>query len=385
MKTRTRKTVYLDWAGSAPLRPEALRAMLPFFKKEFGNPSAQHGPGRRARAALERARADVAAFLGAAPGEIVFTSGASEANNLAFTAATRAGRGRHIVVSPLEHSSVIESVNRLKAGGFRVTWLPVGPAGRIKPEAVVAALRPDTVFVSIGLANNEIGTVQPIAAIAAAVREKIPGVLMHTDAAQAAAYLDCHVHTLGVDLLTLSGHKAGAARGIGALFVKRGTTLEHQIVGGQQEGGLRAGTENVAGAVGLAAALAVGARRRLTDSRRVRALSERLIRGVLRVPGARLASHPIERVPHIGSFIIADVSQEDLLMALDQLGVAVSAGSACASGSIEPSHVLTALGFSDAEAKSGVRFSIGWTTTRQEVDYVVKVVPTVVKQLRTKS
>jgi cysteine desulfurase len=339
----------------------------------------------QARAALEAAREAVAGCLGATPPEIVFTGGGSEADNLAIKGAALAalGRGRHIVASSIEHHAVLHACQYLERRlGFEATYLSVDRHGLVDPESVAAALRDDTVLVSLMLANNEVGTIEPVAEVAALARER--GVLVHSDAVQAAGMLPIDVDALGVDLLTLSAHKFGGPKGVGALYVRRGTPLDSLVHGGEQEGGLRAGTENVAGAVGLAAALELAVSELPNTAAYCRQLRDQLIAGVLgQVPGAILTGHPERRLPNNASFCFPDVEGESALIELDAAGICASAGSACSAGSTEPSHVLVAMGVEHRYLRGALRLTVGTDNSPDEIDLVVAQLTAILSTLRT--
>lgn len=375
--------IYLDYAATAPVLPEVLDAMLPFFVSSFGNASGIHAEGREARKAVEQARRQAAAALGAENREILFTSGGSESNNLAVrgTAMALREKGRHIVTSSIEHPSVLNACRGLEKEGFRVTYLPVDADGTVSPEDVRAAVCPDTVLVSVMAANNEIGTLQPVREIGEICREK--GIVFHTDAVQAAGLLKTDVRELNADMLSLSAHKFHGPKGAGALYVRRGTRLEPLIRGGEQERGLRAGTENVPGIVGLGKALEIAAAEREENAARIRELRDLLIRRILeRVPGARLNGHPERRLPNNCHFSFTGIESEALLLRLDLAGIAVSGGSACTAGSMEPSHVLQAIGLEGDLLKSGVRLTLGRETTREDMEKTAQVLPEIVEDLR---
>lgn len=375
--------IYLDHAATTTARPEAVAAMVPLLTGGF-NPSSLHAEGRAARAALDDARAAVARVLGAAPREIVFTGGGSEADVLAIAGAARASaaRGRHVVTTAIEHHAVLHAVDVLERDGWEVTRLPVDARGLVDPAAFAAALTPRTTLASVIYANNEIGVVQPIPELAALARAR--GVLFHTDAVQAAGWLPLDVHGLGADLLSLSAHKVSGPKGVGALYVRAGTALEPLVVGGGQEHGLRAGTENVAGIAGFARALTLAEAERTEAAQRVEHLRDRLEAAVLAaVPDVVVNGAGAPRLPNILSVAFADVPGDALLIRLDLEGIAASAGSACAAGSLEPSHVAAALGL-DARHRLGViRFSLGRTTTQTEIDEVVHRLPGLVAGVRT--
>jgi cysteine desulfurase len=372
--------IYLDWAATTTVRPEVIDAMVPVLAGGY-NPSSVHADGRAARALLDDARAAVARVFGCTPREIVFTGGGSEADVLAVvgTAKARAGAGRHIIVSAIEHHAVLHAADALEAEGWRVTRLPVTADGIVEPATVAAAIRPDTTLVSVMLGNNEVGTVQPIAPIAAVAHER--GVLVHTDAVQAAGYLDLDVARLGVDLLAVSAHKFGGPKGVGMLVVRRGTPVVAQIVGGGQEHGLRSGTENLAGIVGLARALTLAEAERPATAVRVAALRDRLEAAVRAArPEIVVLAARAPRLPHISALAVPDAPSDALLIGLDLEGVSASAGSACAAGSLEPSHVVAALGVSAPYATGMLRLSLGRATTEAEVDRAAAILGSVVER-----
>ena len=375
--------IYLDHAATTPLRREVLDAMVPYLTEDFGNPSSAHGFGRRARAALDEAHERVAARIGAEAREIVFTSGGTEALNLGIKGAAWAGktRGHRIVTSSVEHHAVGHTVRYLEKFGFEVVELPVDRYGRVDPDAVDAAITDKTTVVSIRLATNEVGTIQPIAEIAQRVRAH-RGVLFAVDAVQAGPHLDLDVAELGVDMLALSAHKFEGPKGVGALYLRHGTHIVVQQQGGSQERHRRGGTENVAGAVGMATAYELAADERPETVKRVRRLRERLQKAVLAVDGVELTGHPRERLPNHCSVIARDTDGNAVTMALDLEGIAASVGSACTSGSTEVSHVLTAMGYPDEEARGALRLSLGRTTTEAEVDEAAAIVPRVVAAMR---
>ena len=360
--------IYLDHAATTPLRREALEAMLPFLTDDFGNASSLHSFGRRARAGLDEAHEGVARALGATPREIVFTSGGTEANNLALKGAAWAGkaRGHRIITSSVEHHSVGHTVRYLEKFGFEVVELPVDRYGRVDPDDVEAAITSKTILVSVMLANNEVGTLQPITEIAALVRRH-KGILVHVDAVQAAPYVDIDLGALDVDLLTVAAHKFEGPKGVGALFVRHGTNILAQQQGGAQERYRRAGTENVAGAVGMAAALKLSVAERPQTVARLRELRDSLASSVGAIEGVQQTGHPTERLPSLASFVVGGVEGNEVTMALDLAGLACSTGSACVSGSNEVSHVLSAMGYPADEARGALRLSLGRTTTAEEV------------------
>jgi len=381
--------IYMDHAASTPVRAEVLAAMLPFFSERFANPSGLHGPAGDALGAVEEARERVAAVLNARPSEVVFTSGGTESDNAAIRGAALALRasGNRIVTTAIEHHAVLHTCAQLEREGFAVTYLPVDPDGIVDPGAVEAAVGEDTVLVSVALANNEIGTIQDVPGISRRVRRRAKEldrtVVIHTDAVQAAGSLSLDVDELGVDLLSLSGHKAGGPKGIGVLYVRRGTAVEPLISGGGQERQRRSGTENVPGIVGIGVALELAEADRGRTPDRVRALRELIIEGIEeRVPGATLNGHRRRRLAGNVNFSFEGVEGEPVVIALDLAGIYASSGSACSSASIEPSHVLVALGLDADLAVGSVRLSLGRENTEEEARRVVETLPEVIEKLR---
>ena len=379
-------TIYLDHAATTPLRREVLDAMLPFLTDIYGNPSSAHGPGRAARAGLDDAHERVAKRLNAEAREIVFTSGGTEANNLAIKGTAWAGkaRGHRIVTSAIEHHAVGHAMRYLEKFGFEIVELPVDRYGRVDPDQLEAALTDKTILVSIMLANNEVGTIQPIDEIARRVKAR-RGIVLHVDAVQAAPYLDLDVQTLGADLISLGAHKFEGPKGVGALVVRHGTHLLAQQHGGTQERHRRAGTENVAGAVGLAAAYDLCCDERTQTVARLRAAREQLQAAVLAVPDTELTGHPTDRLPGLLSIIARGTDGASVTVSLDLEGIATSVGSACTTGSTEVSHVLTAMGYPEDEARGALRLSLGRTTSDADLATAVEVVPRVVASMRRAS
>jgi cysteine desulfurase len=375
--------IYLDHAATSPVRREVVDAMLPFLTEVYGNPSSAHAYGRAARAALDDAHERVAAGLGAEAREIVFTSGGTEANNLALKGAAWAGkaRGHRIVTSSVEHHAVGHTLRYLEKFGFEVVELPVDRYGRVDPDELDAAMTDRTILVSIMLGNNEVGTIQPIVELAARVRAR-RGILFHVDAVQAAPWLDLDVATLGADLVSIAAHKLEGPKGVGALYVRHGTHILSQQQGGSQERHRRAGTEDVAGAVGLATAFTLNRGERAETADRVRALRDRLAAAVFAVAGTEPTGHPTDRLPGILSLVTRDTDGASVAMSLDLEGIACSVGSACTTGSTEVSHVLSAMGYPDEEARGALRLSLGRTTTDAEIDLACDVVPRVVASMR---
>jgi len=370
--------IYLDHAATTPLRREALDAMLPYLTEHWGNPSSIYAAGRRARQGLDEARDRIAATLDAKPREIVFTSGGSESVNLAIkgVAWAASARGRHIVTSSIEHKAGLHACQLLERSGFEITYLPVDRYGRVDPADVAAAVTERTTLVSVMYANNEVGTIQRIAEIGAICRDR--KVLFHTDAIQAAPHLPLHVDPLQVDLMSLAAHKVYGPRGSGALFVRQGTAMLPQIQGGSQERQRRAGTENVAGAAGFAVALDLAQRSAGEET----PLRDRLIAGLTALPGIELTGDPEQRLPNSASFVVHDVEGGDLVAALDLEGIEASTGSACTSGSTEPSHVLLAMGIDPQRAHGSLRLSLGRATTADEVDRTIAVVAALGERMR---
>ncbi len=375
--------IYLDHAATTATRPEAIAAMTAVLGSDY-NPSSLHAEGRAARTILDGARTAVARVLGAKPREIVFTGGGSEADNLAILGIARARKsdGRHIITSAIEHHAVLHAVDELEAAGWSVTRLGVDAAGMVAPDDLRAALRPDTTLVTLALANNEIGTIAPIAELAAIAHAA--GALFHTDAVQAPGQLPLDVAALGVDTLALSGHKFCAPKGVGVLYVRGGTPIAPHLLGGGQEHGLRAGTENLAGIAALAAALEIAESERPAFVARVTALRDRLAGGIVAaIPGAHVNAAGAPRLANNLSVAFDDAPGDLLLMRLDLEGIAASAGSACAAGSLEPSHVIAALGLPKAAQRSVIRFSLGRTTTAVQIDRVLACLPTIVREVRS--
>jgi cysteine desulfurase len=376
--------VYIDYNATTPLAPEVVEAVIGATQDLFGNASSVHYFGQQAKAALDDARSAVSVLVGGDPSEIVFTSGGTEADNLAIRGAAEAaeptGR-RHLVASAIEHEAVLNTLKALAKRGWRTTLVPVDQSGVVSPERVREAMADDTALVSVMHANNEIGTIQPIAAIAAVAHER--GALMHTDAVQSAGKLRVDVRALGVDLLALSAHKFNGPKGAGALWVKRGTRMQPILTGGKHERSRRAGTENVPAIVGMGVAARLAVAKMAAEASRVGALRDRLESAVLReVPGTAVNGEPDSRVPNTSNISFDRVEAESLLIALDLEGVAVSTGSACSSGTLEPSHVLRAMGFPAHRTQNSLRFSFGMFSTDADVDRVIAVLPGLVVKLR---
>ena len=377
--------IYLDHAATTPVHPAVLEAMLPYFARQYGNPSSVYSIAREARRALDAARDSVAEDLGCRSAEIVFTSGGTESDNLALKGAALANRarGEHVVTTAVEHHAILHTADYLERLGFRVTRVPVDRFGTVDLDALAAAVDEGTTVVSVMHANNEVGTIQPIREVVRIVKERNPTALVHCDAVQSVGTLAVDVDDLGVDLLSLSAHKFYGPKGVGALYVRRGTRYWPQQQGGAQERGRRAGTENVAGIVGLATALRRAVEAREESTGHVRRLRDRLVEGIVaRVPGAALTGHPTDRLPNNASFVIEGVEGESMLIALDQAGVLASSGSACTSASLEPSHVLLAMGIPASLAHGSLRLTTGLDNTDAQIDRFLGVFPAIVERIR---
>lgn len=385
-----KRKVYLDYAATTPLHPEALKAMTPFFTRNFGNPLSVHEFGLKAKIALDKARVITADSLNARPDEIVFTSGGTESNNMAImgTAYALEKKGNHIITSSIEHHAVLEPYKFLGKRGFKITYLPVDKDGLVDPEDVKKAITSKTILVSIMHANNEVGTIEPIEKISHVLKEK--EVYFHTDAVQTVGHLEVNVKKLGVNLLSLSAHKFYGPKGVGALYVRKGTKIMRYLHGGDQERMKRSGTHNIPGIVGLAKALEICGEDLKSEMKKEIFLRDRLTKGILnRVKGFRLNGHPIKRLPgnvHVGiKSIRGGIEGESILLSLDTYGIAASTGSACTSSRLEPSHVLLAMGIDPETAHGSIRFSLGMENTKEDIDYVLEVFPEVIKKLRSLS
>ena len=382
------KFVYADHAATTAVTDTALAAMLPHFTRDYGNPSSLYRFAQEGKTHLEEARAQVAACLNAKPEEVYFTSGGTEADNWALrgVAELMALKGKktgHIITTAIEHHAILHTAQWLEKQGYEVTYLPVDGNGLVDPANLEQAIRPDTILISVMAANNEIGTIQPIAEIGAIARAH--KVLFHTDAVQAVGHIPVDVEAWNVDLLSLSGHKFGGPKGIGALYMKKPLRLPALIQGGGQEKGRRSGTENVPGAVGMAAALKEAVDHLPEESARLAALRDKLIAGLSKLPYTRLTGHPVKRLPGTASFVFEGVEGEALLLHLDAKGICASSGSACSSASLDPSHVLLSIGLPHAIAHGSLRLSLGAENTEEDVDYILKEVPAVVAYLREMS
>ncbi len=379
------RKVYLDHAATTPLHTEVFAAMKPYFTEHYGNPSSVYAIGREARKAVDEAREKVAAALGAEHQEIIFTSGATESNNLAIRGTARAlqHKGKHIITCAVEHHAVLDTCLALQKEGFEVTVLPVDEYGLVSVKDLETALREQTILVTIMMANNEVGTVMPTAEIGRLCQER--GIVFHTDAVQAIGKLPVDVNELHVDLLSLSAHKFYGPKGIGALYVRKGTRLSSYHFGGAQERKIRPGTENVPGIVGLGKAIELATSQMEEKNKRIKALRDKLKDGVLAIPHTRLNGHPERRLPGNLNVSILYVEGESLILSLDLKGIAVSSGSACTSGSLDPSHVLLAMGLDHQTAHGSLRFTLGDDNTEEEIDYVLEVLPEIVARLRSMS
>ena len=376
--------VYLDHSATTPLDPEVLQAMMPYLTEEFGNASSVYGLGQRARQAIDQARDEVAAFYGVEAREVIFTSGGTEGDNFALrgVAYRNADRGRHVITSTIEHDAVLRTVESLERDGFEVTRLRVDRFGLVDAGALQEALRPDTILVSIMHANNEIGTIEPIADLVAVTREHSDA-YFHTDAVQSTGKIATRMDELGVDLLSMSAHKLHGPKGVGCLVVRSSARIEPLMLGGGHERNRRAGTENVAGIAGLAKAVTIAHRDMAENVAHLTSLRDRLLEGVLnRIPAAEITGHPTKRLPHHASFLFQGVEGESLLLQLDMDGIAASSGSACTSGSLEPSHVILALGYPRERALGSLRLSVGKDNVDADVDLVLERLPDMVARLR---
>jgi cysteine desulfurase len=386
--------VYLDYNATTPVDPEVLDAMLPYFSADFANASSIHTPGQRARSAVETAREQVAALIGAKPQEIVFTSGGTESDNHAIFGAvaqallhvpsSSSNRKPQIITSTIEHEAVLNACQAAEKRGVAVSYLPVDSQGRVDPESIRAAIRPETILITIMQANNELGAIQPLEEIGRIAKEH--KVYFHADAVQSAGKIPIDVNALNVDLLALSGHKLYAPKGIGALYIRSGTRVGQFLYGGHHQRGARPGTENVAGIVGLGKAAEIARNSLERDATHVSALRDNLERGLLqRIAQVRVNGAHAPRTPNATNMMFAGIEGEALVIALDLKGLACSVGAACSSGAVEPSHVLTAIGLSQEDAKSSLRFSLGRCTTASEIDFALEVIPAAVAQLRALS
>lgn len=380
------RRVYLDNNATTTVAPEVFEAMRPYFVDDYGNASSIHLRGQRARSAVEASREQLARLLNARPSEIVFTSGGTESDNQSLFGIVRASRpeAKHVITTTIEHSAVLHTAKELEKRGVRVTYVPVGPSGVVDPADVEKAIEPDTVLISVMHANNEIGTIQPLEEIGRIAREH--DVYFHTDAVQSVGKIPVDVERLGVDLLSLSAHKLHGPKGVGALYVRKGTILRPLMYGGHHERDRRPGTENVPGIVGLGKAAELAGRHLADGMRRVGRLRDRLEEGILScVPLATISGDTSRRLPTTSNISFDYIEGEGFVIAMDLKGVECSTGAACSSGSVEPSHVLTAIGRKPEQARSSIRFSLGKFNTAEDVDYALELLPRVVEQLRSLS
>lgn len=378
--------IYLDNAATTAVAPEVLQAMLPYFTQVYGNPSSIHATGREAHKAIDAARKQVAAAIGAQMQEIYFTAGGSESDNWAIkgTAFAKKSKGNHIITSAIEHHAVLHTCAWLEKQGFEVTYLPVDEYGRVNPKDVEKTITDRTILISIMMANNEIGTIEPIKAIGEIARAH--KILFHTDAVQAVGAIPVDVNELGVDMLSMSAHKFHGPKGVGALYIRKGVRIDSVIHGGAQERGLRAGTENLAGIVGMGKAIELATANLEENARRIAALRDKLMDGIVeRIPDVRINGHRQERLPNNCNVSIRYIEGEAMLLRLDLAGIAGSSGSACTSGSLDPSHVLLAIGLPHEIAHGSLRLTLGMDTTEADIDEVLNVLPGIVKNLRDMS
>jgi cysteine desulfurase len=375
------RLVYLDHNASTPVHPEVLQAMLPYFSERFGNPSSVHGFGREAREGLEIAREQIARFLKVSKDELVFTSGGTESDNLGIKGIAAAKRSGHIITSQIEHHAVLRTCETLETQGFSVTYLPVDEYGMVRPEDLEKAIRPDTILVSLMHANSEVGTLQPMNEIGRITRER--GVPLHVDAVQTFGKVPIDVDAFGIDLLSFSGHKIYGPKGVAGLYIRKGTRMAAIQHGGDHERRRRAGTENVAGLVGLGKAAEIRGREMAGEAARLSGLRDRLWEGIRsRVEDVRLNGHPTQRLPGTCNMCFRNVESESIVLGLDLKGIATSAGSACTSGSVEPSYVLVAMGLPLDWAMGSVRCSLGRNTTAEDIDYVIEATVPLAAKLR---
>lgn len=386
MSASQTKRIYLDHNATTPVHPEVLEAMLPYFKERFGNASSIHGFGREAKVALEESREKVAKLINASPQEIYFTSGGTEADNLAVkgTAFANRNKGKHIITSKIEHHAILESCKFLEKEGFEVTYLPVDKYGFVDPDDLKKAFREDAILVSIMHVNNEVGTIEPIEKLCEITKEK--GAYFHTDAVQSIGKIPVDVQKLNVDMLSMSAHKIYGPKGVGAIYIRKGTRITSWSHGGHHERSRRAGTENIPGIVGLAKAVEIACRDMEEQSNHLKNLSETFYRKLTQtIPDVILNGHLEKRIPNTLNLSFKAVEGESIILSLDLKGVAVASGSACTSGTLEPSHVLSAMGISPEIAQGAIRFSFGRENTREDVKYVVEILPEIVTRLRAMS
>jgi cysteine desulfurase len=376
------RRIYMDYASTTPVDTRVVKAMVPYFNEKFGNTMSIHSAGRAAKNALEDAREKVAGLMNAKPRELVFTGSATESNNFALKgiAFANSKKGKHIIVSKIEHDCVLNSARWLEKQGFKVTYLPVDEYGLVDPKEVEKAIRKDTILVSVMHANNEIGTIEPIEEIGKICRKK--GVYFHSDAAQSFGKIPIDVRKMNIDLLTVNAHKMYGPQGVGALFIRGGVTIDPLLHGGGHEFGLRSSTTNVPSVVGFGVAAELRKKEMDSEAKRLTKLRDKLIKGVLEIDDTRLNGHPTKRLPNNTNFSFSFIEGEALVLHLDMKGIDASTGSACSSSSLEPSHVLTAIGLKHELAHGSLRLSLGKENTEKDIDYVLKILPPIVKNLR---
>ena len=380
------KRIYLDHNATTPVHPEVLEAMLPYYKDKFGNASSIHQFGRDAKDALEQSRETVAKVINAAPSEVYFTSGGTESDNLALKgiALANKNKGKHIITSQIEHHAVLESCKSLKKEGYEITYLPVDKYGLVDPEALKENIRKDTILISIMYANNETGAIQPIGEFGKIAKEN--GVYFHSDTVQAFGKIPLDVQKVGIDMLAISAHKLYGPKGVGAIYIRKGTRISSLVHGGHHERSRRAGTENIAGIVGLAKAAEIASRDMETQHQHLKNLTESFFKKLSdRIPDVFLNGHPERKLTGTLNISFKGVEGESIILSLDMKGVAVASGSACTSGALEPSHVLSAMRIDPALAQSSIRFSFGRENTMEDVDYTVEVLPEIIQRLRSMS
>ncbi|WP_304507224.1 cysteine desulfurase NifS [Anaerotignum sp.] len=378
--------IYMDNAATTPVREEVFQTILPYFKDYYGNASSVYSIAKESKKALEKAREQVAKGIGAKTEEIYFTAGGSESDNMALRGVAEAlrGKGNHIITTKIEHHAILHTCEYLEKNGYEVTYLPVDEFGKIRLEELEKSIRPETILISVMFANNEIGTIQPIAEIGR-IAEK-HGVVFHTDAVQAVGHVPINVDEMKIDLLSMSGHKLGAPKGIGAIYIRKGISIEPLIFGGAQEKKKRAGTENIPGIVGLGKAVELATAEMDVETKRLLQLRDKLITGILEnVPYSRLNGHPTDRLPGNCNISFSYIEGESMLLLLDAFGIAASSGSACTSGSLDPSHVLMAIGLPHEIAHGSLRLTLDRMNTEEEIDFVLKKVPEIVQKLRDMS
>ncbi|NCC15393.1 MAG: cysteine desulfurase NifS [Clostridia bacterium] len=378
--------IYMDNAATTPVRDEVLSTILPYFKEYYGNASSVYSIAKESKKALEKAREQVAKGIGAKTDEIYFTAGGSESDNMALRGVAEAlkGKGNHIITTKIEHHAILHTCEYLEKHGYEVTYLAVDEFGKIRLEELENSIRPETILISVMFANNEIGTIQPIAEIGKIAGEH--GVLFHTDAVQAVSHVPIDVEEMNIDLLSMSGHKLGAPKGIGAIYIRKGVAIEPLIFGGAQEKKKRAGTENIPGIVGLGKAVELAVAELDVETKRLAQLRDKLISGILeRIPYSKLNGHPTDRLPGNSNISFAYIEGESMLLLLDAIGVAASSGSACTSGSLDPSHVLMAIGLPHEIAHGSLRLTLDRGNTEEEVDFILEKLPGIVQKLRDMS